>query len=390
MFDEDRYYTLLKESLPATTLPKKKAFNRQNSPIRETLTLETNKGEKEEFQLEITGWVATFASTRGKKRESDFSPSHLSIISNGKLGEFNIIPSITTDRINEAYVVGQLHINLLEESVLPDISLSNRQGYKSEDIRYKTALELAKKNVLIPILNLKTEATDFKNYAKKHLEQEELKKDKKKFDESIGNLIKIPSFNKIIQEEPLIRSELQTSWNLKNTLNKKYKKIMISHYGENKDIIDEFEKILHFCEIENHEIIYTSSDYEGSRFKPFDDIFDYLKEFFVNTMYYSDLCVAYFINEKFSENWNATLEAGAGWVLEAKAFCFFTDEYESVLEPIKSGAIALPRCSLEMGKISDIQNLANAVIEICKHLNRKRKTKEEIISFIKSTKLSKI
>ena len=387
-FNSDRYYSSLQQELPVEKLPDKKTFNRKNSTLRKTLRLENNSGEEDDYILEITGWIATYTSTRGKKKSSDFSPAHLSIISNGKLGEFNIIPNITQDRVNEAYVVGQLYIDLLEHSDLPDISLSNRQGYKAEDPRYVETLKLAEKNVLIPILNLKTEATDYKNYGKKLLEKERLLEEKNKFDSIMGNMIQEPAFNKVIQESPRIRKELQISFNLKNALNRNYKKVMISHCRENKVIVDELEKILHFCGIEQHEIIYTSSNYPDSRHDPYDDLFKYLKEFFVKTMYNQNLCVIYILNKEFKSNWNATLEAGAGWVLNTHNFIFFTDQYESVKEPLKAGATFIPKCSLEMDDKIDIQNLAIAIKKICDRVKLSDKSTAEIMDFIKTTKLT--
>lgn len=388
-FYSDRYFHELERSLPHDKLPEKKTFQRRNAPIREELPLENREDGEKRYPLVIAGWIATFETTVGKNKSTDFPPAHLSLISNGKMGELNIIPHITQNRVNEAYVVGQLYVDLLELSELPDISLSNRQGYKDDDVRYVKTLELALEYVLKPILNLKTAATDYKNYGKKLIEKERLQEDKNKFDLTMSNILSNPSFNKVIQESPQLRKELQTSWNLKNTLKKNYKKIMISHCGVNKDIVDEFEKILHFCEIEDYEIIYTSSDHEASRFDTYEDIFNYLKKFFVNTTYSPNLCVIYILNREFANNWNTTLEAGAGWVLKTKSYCFFTDEYESVREPIKSGALALPRCSLQMDQIRDIQNLASAILKICAHINRQVKSKQEIITFIKTTKLFK-
>ena len=53
------------------------------------------------------------------------------------MGEFNILPIVGQNKLNEVYVVGQLHVDLFELSELPDMALSNRQGYKSDDLRYE-------------------------------------------------------------------------------------------------------------------------------------------------------------------------------------------------------------------------------------------------------------
>lgn len=388
-FNDDRYYDELKQKLQADEIPERKIFKRHNAPIRKSLKLTTTSGAEGKYELIIGGWVATYATTRGKQKRTDFPVAHLSIISNGKLGEFNIIPNITQDRLYESYVVGQLFIDLLEDSNLPDISLSNRQGYKAEDPRYVKVLELAEKWVLNPILNLKTEAMKYKNYAKDIKERKKLEEEKEKFDISYQNMMNIPSFTKAIQEAPEIKDELLTSWNIKKVLQENYKKIMISHCRTNKVIVDELEKILHFCGIGENEIIYTSSDYSDSRITPFEDIYKYLKQFFVETVYSANLCVIYIFDKEFSTNWNTSLEAGAGWVIESKAFSLYIDEYKSVKEPIKKGSVLIPRCSIDMETNIDIQNLARAIVKICTFVGKTEKTDEQVIDFIKTTKLYK-
>lgn len=64
--------------------------------------------------------------------------------------------------MQEAYVVGQFYVDLLEETSLPDISASNRQGYKSDDLRFIKVKELIREFALNKILNLKQQATEEK------------------------------------------------------------------------------------------------------------------------------------------------------------------------------------------------------------------------------------
>lgn len=88
-------------------------------------------------------------------------------------------------------------------------------------------------------------------------------------------------------------------------------------------------------------------------------------------------------------NWNTSLEAGAGWVIESKAFSLYIDEYKSVKEPIKKGSVLIPRCSIDMETNIDIQNLARAIVKICTFVGKTEKTDEQVIDFIKTTKLYK-
>ena len=91
--------------------------------------------------VEIKGWIGTYTSTRGRKVElTDFPDNFISLYANQKMGEFNILPVVGQNKLNEVYVVGQLHVDIFELTELPDMALSNRQGYKTDDPRYQAVL----------------------------------------------------------------------------------------------------------------------------------------------------------------------------------------------------------------------------------------------------------
>ena len=133
-------------------------------------------GKIKNYNLEIKGWIGTYLSTRGRKAEiTDFPDNFISLFANKKMGEFNILPSVGQNKLNEVYVVGQLHVDLFELTELPDMALSNRQGYKTDDIRYQKVLETVR-NVLLPdILKMREKYVSFTKETKK---KETLKKQK--------------------------------------------------------------------------------------------------------------------------------------------------------------------------------------------------------------------
>ena len=108
--------------------------------------------------VSIKGWVGAYKSTRGRKTGDviDFPDNYISIYANKKMGEFNILPLVGENRLQEVFVVGQLHVDAFEDSNLPDMALSNRQGYKYDDPRYQAVLNYVKKELLLEILNLRT------------------------------------------------------------------------------------------------------------------------------------------------------------------------------------------------------------------------------------------
>ena len=107
-------------------------------------------GKEHSYNVEIKGWIGTYLTTRGRKAElTDFPDNFISLYANSKLGEFNILPLVGQNKLPEVYVVGQLHVDIFELTELPDMALSNRQGYKSDDIRYQIVLDYVR-NILLP------------------------------------------------------------------------------------------------------------------------------------------------------------------------------------------------------------------------------------------------
>ena len=101
------------------------------------------------------------------------------------MGEFNILPIVGQNKLNEVYVVGQLHVDLFELSELPDMALSNRQGYKSDDLRYETVINYVRKTLLPDILRKRELFTDLTKAQKK----QEATESQKKHEEELRNLI---------------------------------------------------------------------------------------------------------------------------------------------------------------------------------------------------------
>jgi hypothetical protein len=385
-FNEGRYYRVLQQQLQPDHRPEQKTLHKALTTIREKMSLTTNDGEVKDFDLIISGWISTYASSKDKHRNTDFPVNHISIIANDKLGQFDILPDISTDRMGEAYVVGQFFVDLLEETELPDIASSNRQGYKEDDERYVKTLELIKRIALRPILELKVDATREKNYIRDLEKANKAKASKEAFDKSIKEVIENPDFKKVIQDSVPIKTALEKAWELKDTLKETYKKIMISHNSNDKDLVDELEKALHFCGFEKEEIIYTSSSNYESSFGAYDDIYEYLKEFFVNTTHQTDLCVIYVLNKDFLGKWDPVLEAGAGWVLNTTCYPMFTDCFESVKKPFPVNAYT-PKLAFGMNDRS-VRTLANALFQISQHTQKLDQTEGSIYQFIKATRLS--
>lgn len=387
-FDTNRYYNAIEKEIPKESRPAKKTLNIHNPSISEELELETNEGRKEKFRLEIVGWISTYASTHDKKKNDDFPVNHISIVSNEKLGQFDILPEITTDRMQEAYVVGQFYVDLLEETSLPDISASNRQGYKSDDLRFIKVKELIREFALNKILNLKQQATEEKNYLRDLKKQLDSQKDKDNYNKVIKSLLKDKNIARAMRRKS-IRTQMEKAYELKNTVTANNKKVLISHISteEDKKLIRCLEKILIDCGFTKQEILYTSSDFYECRIPgAYTDIFNYLQEFFVNTVKRNDLCVIYVLNKNFIQKWNPTLEAGAGWVLNTEWFPMYTDDITSVLAPfVKTEYMPVLKWHLNQ---NEVHYLANALYQICLTCGKSEASEESIVKMINLSPLT--
>ena len=385
-FVDDRYYKNIVASLPEEERPAKKVLNKMQPSITKTITLTDKNNVDKEFTLKIEGWIATYASTKDKKKDTDFPPNHISIISNDKLGQFDILSEISTDRMQEANVVGQFYIDLLEETSLPDIAASNRQGYKEDDLRVIESKELIKTKALSPILNLKADATKEKNYLKDLDKQNKADAARKKFDESVRKITSDPNYKKVFSSSESVKKDFEELFGIKDSLRDSYKKVMISHASDDKDVINELENILHFCGFSKSEILYTSSKhYESGYPSAYTDIYQYLHDFFVDTVKKPDICVIYVLSSHFTAKWPPILEAGAGWILDNDKFPMFTDNSSSIKPPFKSNDYT-PCLKFGIDE-KQAHYLANAIYQICQKCNKTEKTEDEIFTYIESTKL---
>lgn len=141
------------------------------------ISMLNNKGEEKQYNLCIEGWIGAYETTKGRKKDaSEFPDNFISLYANKKMGEFNILPKVGKNALNESYIVGQLYVDLFELSELPDMALSNRQGYKSDDPRYIKVIEYVRKTLLPEILNKRVLFATLKNADAKKKQLAEQKK----------------------------------------------------------------------------------------------------------------------------------------------------------------------------------------------------------------------
>lgn len=262
-----------------------------------TLSLNDNKGIEHEYELKITGWIGAYASTRGRKAVfTDFPDNFISLYANKKLGEFNILPLVGQNKLNEVFVVGQLHVDLFELSELPDMALSNRQGYKSDDSRYEAVIKYVRNDLLPDILRKRVIFSNEQNKEKKKEKLERQRRKEVEFREAV-DLFKQAVSGQAAEEigqllsnspqeaiERVISETINNnaaSLGLKPILDSQRKKILISHASRDKSLADLIYSFLIFNGVPPEDILYTSCDDEVSRIpEGATSIYDYLRDFF--------------------------------------------------------------------------------------------------------------
>lgn len=303
------------------------------------LSLENKDGEIKDYVLQIEGWIGTYQSTRGRKVEiTDFPDNFISLFANDKMGEFNILPAVGQNKLIEVFVVGQLHVDLFELTELPDMALSNRQGYKTDDLRYQTVLEKVR-NVLLPdILKMRDKYVALGKDDKKRDKLEKQKEEERKLREAVDAFKKRSSRNvaqklskkfegvtekQVGEIQQIVEDEINANspdLGLKSIVDSNKKKILISQTYNDKDLADIVFNMLLYNGVPVEDIIYTNCDDEKARIPELPSgksgIYDYLREFFVNSYSTQKIYIIFVTSENTKTSWGALTEVGAAWITQ--------------------------------------------------------------------------
>jgi len=289
-------------------------------------------GVEHEYTLDIQGWIGTYKTTRNRKAEmTDFPDNFISLFANKKLGEFNILPVVGQNKLNEVYVVGQLHVDLFELSELPDMALSNRQGYKSDDPRYDAVLNYVRKKLLADILRKREIFTDLGKVKKKRQKEESQRQDEETLRRAVDNFRKntsekaaksIAELGSNLSREAIEKAVSQSinenspDLGLKTKVDAQKKKILISQTSPDKPFSDIVYQMLLYNNIPADDILYTSCDDETCRVPEGRRVYDYLREFFVESYSTKKIFVLFVTSANTQISWGAITEVGAAWITQ--------------------------------------------------------------------------
>ena len=299
---------------------------------QELMSLRDNIGQEHEYCLEIKGWIGTYKSTKGRKADiSDFPDNFISLFAHKKMGEFNILPRVGQNKMNEVFVVGQLFVDLFEDTSLPDMALSNRQGYKTDDPRYEAVMKYVRERLLPGIIEKRVKFTNEANKGKKLKQLTELEKKEAQFKKAVvgfKNKTTNETAKAIIRIAPEVsREEVKRivagainshigKLGIKPTIDVQKKRILISHAGRDSSLGDVVYKMLLFNNIPAQDILYTSCEDEASRVPEGKKVYDYLRTFFVDSYSDEKMFVVFVTSNNTPESWGAMIEIGAAWITQ--------------------------------------------------------------------------
>ena len=284
---------------------KKDELLRKKASATIPISMKDRKGEEHAYNVEIKGWIGTYKSTRGRKTElTDFPDNFISLYANQKMGEFNILPFVGQNKLPEVYVVGQLHVDIFELTELPDMALSNRQGYKSDDPRYQAVLDYVRKVLLPDILKMRDIFVSLGKKKKEEAKLEQQRQNEASFRRSVDIFRKNTakkaaakisdrlgiSTEQVEAVENILSEEINSNspdMGIKSIIDSQKKKILISQTYPDKDLADIVYNMLVFNNVPPEDIIYTNCDDEISRIPEGDvgssGIYNYLRDFFVDS-----------------------------------------------------------------------------------------------------------
>lgn len=299
------------------------------------LTMRDRGGQEHEYSLKIQGWIGTYKSTRGRKAEvSDFPDNFISLYANKKMGEFNILPAVGQNKLNEVYVVGQLHVDLFELTELPDMALSNRQGYKSDDPRYEAVLDYVRKTLLNDALRMRDLFADIGKATKKkrkldeqRRKEGELRAEVDKFRDNVAAATAQQLAHQGVQlsgeQQTQIQKVILEAFNvnrpnigLKQEVDSLKKRILISQTRDDKPFADIVYQMLLYNSVPAEDILYTNCDDELSRIPEGESVYGYLREFFVDSYSTEKIFAVFVTSSHTKQSWGAITEVGAAWITQ--------------------------------------------------------------------------
>lgn len=327
--------------------------------------------------FKISGWIGCIRDLSYLKvintDELGFTTDNrISIYARGKLGEYNILPLVNTNQGHDAYLIGEIFADFLEDTDYDDIAISSREGYIKSDPRYKAVIEYVKKAVRI-IINERIRDKRIQKSKDIQLKRRKLRLDDREFYsflDKIGDQI-----DKDSREILIAKASKITNTNIDKEILYGSDSVLISHSSSNSHHADFILELLGIIGVPDDKIIYTSSEIEKHKVPFGSDIFEYLFDEFRKDIY-----VCFVVDNTFRNRFACVSEAGAAWVTSKNYGVFLADDVKfheaTNYQPLKFSRIGV--------HLSNLNNKeTRTVLRSFKNLMVKRFNLEEPKNFNK-------
>lgn len=315
------------------------------------ITVLDKSGNTVERNFSFSGWIGTMHErpsfknfitksyeVEGQTRfEVSLTDNRITVFSRGKIGEFDILPKTQTNRIADAYIIGEVYADIFEDDDLTDMAISNRRGYDETDQRY------------VQLIRIITDVVSFVTRRKEDINKQKKKDGELKGANSIKSrfALQSPKTQQAIKEKfsPSEQKDFQDElfqFGRAINLTNGTKRIFISHKTEcavfGKFLVRCFELI--GMDVKES-IIFTSMPELGV---PYDqDIYNYLKDCFRD-----DLYVIFLFSRSFYNSNVCIAETGAAWATNKK--------YSNVVIDMGFGGIDKPINNCQIGvSLADLE-----------------------------------
>lgn len=287
-----------------------------NFPIR--VEVLDKKGRKRNIDFSFKGWIGTIrnkgelkaliindGASKVEEESISISDNRITIFSRRRIGEYDVLPKVQTDTIYDAYVIGEIQVDMFEDDELIDMAISNRRGYEEADTRYRALMESLRSLVRF-VVQKKKNVQDEKNAdEKKAKEEEEAKQIKQDFVQNTQTMRILE--DKLEPEEQLVVQDENLQFMRAARLGHNTKKIFISYKEENKEYGRFIMRIFELLGLNKAENFIFTGD-PDTNVPHGENIYDYLKSCFRDDIY-----VIFLFSRDFYDSNVCISETGAAW-----------------------------------------------------------------------------
>lgn len=305
--------------------------------IVENIEMDNSAGKSDNVELKIYGWIGTYKTTKGMKKEiNEFSENYLAIFAHNKMGLRNVLPVVSRNKVYESYIVGNLYIDAFEAPDFPDMAGTNRQGYNENDPRWNAAVKHIR-DIVDKAVKQHEDYAKLDKFEKEHrknqMKEENEKELKAKLEKASSTISKNLSskisnkstafeINQAVSDE---LNKMKSVLGFKATVDADKKKIIISQCLKDKNVADLIYKMLLFNNVPKQDIIYSNGPDPETNL-PEKGIYDYLRNFFVNSASSEMIYVLFVTSENVlgdsSHSWGVLMEIGATWITQKDHWIF--------------------------------------------------------------------